>query len=49
LAESFRKRLILEALEAASGNQAKAARSLGLSYHQFRYYRKKYARSPPGA
>ncbi|MBN2683865.1 MAG: sigma-54-dependent Fis family transcriptional regulator [Pontiellaceae bacterium] len=43
--ESFKKQLILEALEKASGNQAKAARSLGLSYHQYRYFLKKYSSS----
>jgi len=31
-----------QALHEAGGNQARAARSLGLSYHQFRYYRRKY-------
>jgi len=41
--EGFRRRLILDALEAAGGNQAQAARDVGLSYHQFRYYLKKYA------
>jgi DNA-binding NtrC family response regulator len=39
--ENFKKRLIKDALEAAGGNQAQAARSLGLSYHQFRYFHKK--------
>jgi DNA-binding NtrC family response regulator len=43
--EAFRKRLIADALEEAGGNQAKAARALGISYHQFRYYRKKYRAS----
>ena len=41
--EGFRRRLILDALEAAGGNQAQAARDVGLSYHQFRYYLRKYA------
>ncbi len=38
----FERRMVLDALEAAEGNQARAARELGLSYHQFRYYYKKY-------
>jgi DNA-binding NtrC family response regulator len=42
--EGFKKRLIRDALEKASGNQARAARSLGLSYHQFRYYNRKYSK-----
>ncbi|MHC4662143.1 MAG: sigma-54-dependent transcriptional regulator [Planctomycetota bacterium] len=41
--ENFKKRLVQDALAQASGNQAQAARDLGLSYHQFRYYHKKYA------
>ena len=36
--QAFRRRLIQGALEEADGNQAQAARLLGLSYHQFRYY-----------
>ncbi|HUU22809.1 MAG TPA: sigma-54 dependent transcriptional regulator [Phycisphaerae bacterium] len=40
--EAYRKGLILDALSAARGNQAQAARLLGLSYHQFRYYHRKY-------
>ncbi len=40
--ENYRRALIAGALEAAGGNGAAAARSLGLSYHQFRYYLKKY-------
>ncbi len=43
--ENYRRQLIAGALEAAGGNGAGAARSLGLSYHQFRYYHKKYAKS----
>ncbi len=39
---AFARRLLTEALSQADGNQAAAARSLGLSYHQFRYYVKKY-------
>ena len=41
--EGFKRRLIRDALAKASGNQARAARALGLSYHQFRYYNRKYA------
>ena len=40
--EVFRRRLIVDALSAAGGNQAAAARDVGLSYHQFRYYLGKY-------
>ncbi len=40
--EIFQKRLIADALENAGGNQARAARAIGLSYHQFRYFLKKY-------
>jgi DNA-binding NtrC family response regulator len=39
----FGRRLILDALKHAGGNQAAAARILGLSYHQFRYFNKKLA------
>jgi transcriptional regulator with GAF, ATPase, and Fis domain len=39
---TFGRRLIEDALARTSGNQAQAARALGLSYHQFRYYHKKY-------
>ncbi len=35
---AFKVRLLTEALRAARGNQAEAARRLGLSYHQFRYH-----------
>src|SRR5262249_24757714 len=41
--DAFIKRLLLEALGDAKNNQAEAARILGLSYHQFRYYYKKYS------
>ena len=41
--ETLRKRLIVDALAAAAGNQAQAARDLGLSYHKYRYYLRKYA------
>ncbi len=40
--ENFRSALISDTLKEAGGNQAEAARRLGLSYHQFRYYHKKY-------
>jgi DNA-binding NtrC family response regulator len=40
--DAFGRRLIDEGLRACGGNQAQAARNLGLSYHQLRYYRKKY-------
>jgi DNA-binding NtrC family response regulator len=39
---AFGRRLILDALQQSGGNQAQAARGLGLPYHQFRYYHKKY-------
>jgi len=38
---AYRKRLVAEALKEADGNQAQAARALGLTYHQFRYYYRK--------
>lgn len=34
----FERQLVLDALHRASGNQAEAARLLGLSYHQMRYF-----------
>ena len=40
--EIFQKRLIRDALADTGGNQARAARTIGLSYHQFRYFLKKY-------
>jgi DNA-binding NtrC family response regulator len=40
--EGFKQQLIEDALADAGGNQAKAARALGLSYHQYRYFLKKY-------
>jgi transcriptional regulator with GAF, ATPase, and Fis domain len=40
--EQFKKQPILKALSQAVGNQAEAARQAGLSYHQFRYYYRKY-------
>jgi DNA-binding NtrC family response regulator len=42
--EAYRRRLISEAIKDAGGNQARAARLLGLSYHQFRYYYRKRVR-----
>ena len=41
---AFCKKLLADAMQQASGNQARAARLLGLSYHQLRYYYKKYLR-----
>ena len=38
---AFERRLVEEALAAAAGNQAEAARRLGLAYHRFRYYLQK--------
>jgi len=39
--EAYRRRLIAEALKEAGGNQARAARLLGISYSQFRYFNRK--------
>ena len=39
--EAYQRRLIADALKAADGNQAEAARRLGLAYHRFRYYAQK--------
>ncbi|MHC4473594.1 MAG: sigma-54-dependent transcriptional regulator [Planctomycetota bacterium] len=41
--ESYKRRLILETLADADGNQAEAARRLGMTYHQFRHQYRKYA------
>jgi DNA-binding NtrC family response regulator len=38
---AYERRLVEDALEAARGNQAEAARQLGLAYHRFRYYLQK--------
>jgi len=38
----YKKKLLVEALNSAGGNQAQAARNLGLSYHQYRYFIRKY-------
>jgi DNA-binding NtrC family response regulator len=43
--EGFKQQMITDALEEAHDNQAKAARILGLSYHQYRYFLKKYTES----
>jgi DNA-binding NtrC family response regulator len=40
--EAFERQLVREAMTAAGGNQADAARRLGLAYHRFRYYAGKY-------
>ena len=39
---SYAQRLIAESLKQSAGNQAQAARTLGLPYHRFRYLRRKY-------
>jgi DNA-binding NtrC family response regulator len=39
---AFERKLIREALHAAGGNQARAARLLSMSYHQFRHYHQKH-------
>jgi DNA-binding NtrC family response regulator len=38
----FKRRLVQEALVRAGGSQTRAARELGLSYDQFRYYLRRY-------
>ncbi len=40
--ETFKERIIKDALTTSGGNQARAARSVGLSYHQYRYFLRKY-------
>jgi DNA-binding NtrC family response regulator len=40
--ESLERELIEDALRQSGGNQTQAARMLGLSYHQFRYYHSKH-------
>ena len=40
--DNFCRHMLNEATQQSEGNQAAAARRLGLSYHQFRYYHKKY-------
>jgi DNA-binding NtrC family response regulator len=44
--EAFKRRLILDALAGAKGNQTQAAKSLGLSYHQYRYFLRQYPAAP---
>ena len=44
--DAFSRRLIQDALVQAQQNQAQAARLLGLTYDQYRYYLKKFAISP---
>jgi DNA-binding NtrC family response regulator len=39
--EALERQLVSDAMRRAQGNQAEAARLLGLSYHQFRYYYRK--------
>ncbi len=43
--DTFCRELIADAMQKSDGNQAQAARLLGLTYHQFRHYRSKYLRS----
>ena len=40
--DAFAHRLLRDALSAANGNGAEAARLLGLEYHQFRYFQRKH-------
>ena len=40
--ESFKRKLVLEALEKNGGNQRRAAESLKMTYDQFRHFYKKY-------
>jgi DNA-binding NtrC family response regulator len=40
--EAYKRSLIMDSLARAGGNQAQAARQLKLSYHQFRYFYRKY-------
>jgi DNA-binding NtrC family response regulator len=46
--EQFRKQLIMTALIEAGNNQREAARGLGMTYDQFRYYYRKYSGTTPG-
>jgi DNA-binding NtrC family response regulator len=39
--KALQRRLLSEALRATNGNQAEAARRLGLAYHRFRYFARK--------
>ena len=45
---AFQRGLLQQALAACAGNQAEAARRLGLAYHRFRYFARKLL-GPPGA
>lgn len=45
--DAYRRRLIADSLRRAKGNQSTAARLLGLSYHQYRYYLRKYRANTP--
>ncbi len=40
--DAYSRQLLSDALQKADGNQAQAARLIGLSYHQWRYFAKKY-------
>ena len=40
--DAFRRTMIRDALATANGNRASAARALGLTYDQYRYYAKKF-------
>jgi len=44
--DSYAQGLLMDAMQEASGVQSRAARALGLSYHQFRYYWRKYQSQP---
>ena len=44
----FKKKLILNALAESGGNQAEAARRLGLTYHRFRYHYRKWKNDSSG-
>ena len=46
--EAYKRKLILDAFGQANGNQAEAARQLGLSYHQYRYFYGKYQNRDDG-
>ena len=43
---AFQRGLLRQALDACGGNQAEAARRLGLAYHRFRYFAKKLLGGP---
>ena len=42
LVDNYCRDLIEDAMRQSGGNQAEAARLLGLTYHQFRHYHRKY-------